>query len=351
MDLKRLFSQSLLIILFLINFNASGNTQKPFKVYVLFSYLPGLWSEEALKGVKQALLYNEFTSHDIRSYDYDYVRKRKNKDQEYSKIKKDISDFNPDLIIVFDDEAAEDFIPRLNSFKIPIIATGINKEVKDLNWYLPEGNRNRYFTGILERYPFEEPLKLLKKLNANITKISILTTDNVSSNIITEQFKNKFLSYGGEYSGIKLADVMASRKWEKWKEYIKGKRSKNEAFWILVPWDVYDESGEEVKINVMGQFYQKESFIPELGIVNASNLLGMLACFSVNSEDLAFEAVNIGIESQRKKKMLRDIPFQKVQSARVIINKKRADQLNIVIPLSFLDFAKIEKKIPLEHKR
>jgi ABC-type uncharacterized transport system substrate-binding protein len=340
-----------LLFIFFIAFDANAVLPQPFKVYVVFSYLPGLWSEDALKGIKQGLLYNRISEHLVKSYDYDYVRKRINKDKEYSKIKKEIDAFKPDLIIVFDDEAAEDFIPRLNDLKIPIIATGINKELDGLQWYLPDGHKRRNFTGILERYPFEEPLKLLKTLNKKINKISILTTDNVSSNIISQQFKNKFASYGGSYSGIKLGDVLTSRDWNKWKEFIRSKKSQNEAFWILVPWDVYNQKGQEVNIDEMGDFYQKESKIPELGIVNASSLLGMLACFSVNSEDLGFEAVSVGIESFQMKKSLRDFPFQKVQSARVIINKKRADQLKIEIPSSFLDFAKIEKKIPLEHKR
>lgn len=324
---------------------------QPFKVYVIFSYLPGLWSEEALKGVNHALLFNKVTNSLVKSYNYDYVRSRVKKDVELSKIKKEIHQLRPDLIIIFDDEAAEDFIPELNKMNIPIVATGINKEIEDLSWYSPEGTDTRNFTAIFERYPFEEPLKLLKKLQKDVTKISILTTDNVSSNIITSQFKKKFSSYGGKYSDIALGEVFSSREWSRWKEFIKNKKRKNEAFWILVPWDVYDENGKEVKINDMGKFYQKNSKIPELGIVNASNMLGMLACFSVNSEDLGFEAVSTGLEYYQKGRHLKDIPFQKVKSARVVINKKRADQLNISIPSSFLDFAKIEKKIPLDHTR
>ena len=349
--MKHVFFVLFFIMISLNTFAIPVGIKTPFRVYTIHSYLPGLWSIGATKGTTQALLYHKIVNHELKSYDYDYVRKRNNLNFELKKILKEIDEFKPNLILVFDDEAADDLIPSLNNLKIPIVATGINKEISDLKWFLPDGDKKRNFTAILERYPFEEPLKLLKKLNNKINKISFLTTENVSSEIILNQLKNKFKNYSNEYAGIELVDSLASRDWDSWKKFIKSKRSMNEALWILVPWDVYDKSGKEISINEIGAFYQKEAKIPELGIVNASNMLGMLACFSVNSEDLAFEAVSMGLESFSKKRNLSDIPFEKVKSVRVVINKKRADQLGVIIPNSFLDFAKIEKKIPLEYFR
>lgn len=344
----------LLLLLFTFSFGALAQPKGiklPFKVYIIHSYLPGLWSIGANKGAEQALRFHNITNYELKIYDYDYVRQRKNLNLETKTILKQVSEFKPDLIMVFDDEAADDLIPTLNKLQIPIVASGINKEVQDLKWYLPDGDPNRNFTAILERYPFEEPLKLLKKLDSKITKISFLTTENVSSDIILKQLKKKFSDYSNEYAGIKLGDVFASKNWDEWQTFIKSKKAKNEAFWILVPWDVYHKSGKEVTISEIGTFYQKEAKIPELGIVNASSLLGMVACFSVNSEDLAFEAISAGIESYTKNKKLTNVPFEKVKSVRVVLNQKRADQLGIKIPSSFLDFAKIEKKIPLEYFR
>ncbi len=343
-----------LILFFFISTTTLANIKElnsPFKVYTIHSYLPGLWSQGATKGTKLALNYHGVKAYELKTYDYDYVRRRKYLISETKKIVEEIKKFNPDLILVFDDEAADDLIPTLNKLNIPIVASGINKEIDDLKWYLPNGNKRRNFTAILERYPFEEPLRLLKKLDQRINKISFLTTQNVSSEIILNQLKEKFRSHSNEYSGIRLGEVYASKEWDKWKAIIRSKKDKNEAFWILVPWDVYDSSGNEVTISEIGTFYQQEAKIPELGIVNASSLLGMLACFSVNSEDLAFEAISAGLAYYLQKKKLSEIPFEKVKSVRVVLNKKRADQLNISIPNSFLDFAKIEKKIPLQYFR
>jgi ABC-type uncharacterized transport system substrate-binding protein len=321
-----------------------------YKVYIIHSYLPGLWSEQAHNGVSQALKFHNIKNFEIKQYDYDYVRQRKVKEHHLKNILHEINAFSPDLIIVFDDEATEDFIPKLNLLKIPIVVTGINKEISKQKWFLNDGDQNRNFTGILERYPFEGPLKLLKKIRPEINRISILTSDNDSSRIITNQVLENFKQYNNLFSGIRLGEVIRSRDWTEWKKAIQSKKNKNEAFWILVPWDVYHEN-KEVSIKEIGTYYQKESSIPELGIVNASQLFGMLLCFSVNSEDLAFEAVSVGVMARKENKSLRDIPFAKVNSVRVVINKERADQLKFNIPSELLDFAKIEKKIPLDYLR
>lgn len=322
-----------------------------FRVYLVFSYSPGMWDEQGRRGVELALRNQNITDFETKVYNYNYVEKRKYRTEELRKITAEIAGFRPDLIIVFDDEASEDLIPDLNRLDIPIVATGINRELKDLSWFKPEGAADRNFTGVLERYPFEQPLKFLKKINPEISEITILTSENVSSSVIVEQFIRQFRKSGGASSGIRLKEVIKSRDWERWQAAIRSHRGVNEAFWILVPWDVYGKDGKEVPLNEIGEFYQRESRIPELGIVNANHMIGLLACFSVNSEDLGYQAAAAGIQAIKNKRSLSRVPFAKVETVRLIINKKRADTLHYKIPIGFLEFAEIEKKIPLSYLR
>ncbi len=338
----------LFISLFVVTTSYASDVQ--YRVYIIHSYLPGLWSEQAFSGLEKGLKFHKLSNYKIKQYDYNYVLQRKDKSKHLNQIRSEINSFSPNLIVIFDDEAAEDFIPSLNLLKIPIVATGINSEIENLKWFKSDGDKDRNFTAILERYPFEAPLKMLKKIRPEINKINILTTDNDSSNIITSQILNKFSKERNTYAGIRLNRTIKSKDWNEWKSAIRLHRKQDEAFWILVPWDVY-ENGKEVSIKRIGTFYQSESAIPELGIVNASQLLGFLLCFSVNSEDLAFEAISTAINAEKNKIPLRNIPFTEVKSARVVINKKRADELKLKIPIELLDFAKLEKKIPLNYLR
>jgi|GEM_PF-1326592 len=333
------------------NGDAYAKTIKKMNVYVIHSYLPGLWSKGGNRGVENALKYANIHNGKVKIYNYNYVTERSHKDKEIAIIEKEIDQFQPDLIILFDDEATEDFIGILNKKNIPIVATGINKEIKDISWYLPDNDPKRNFSAILERYPFEQPLQLLKKINKNINQISILTSANLSSTVIKNQMKAEFKKHGGGFAGVRLKDTICSRNWKDWKKAIADHQSRNEALWILVPWDVYDESGNEVKISEISSYYAKNSKTPDLGIVSSDELMGNLASFSVSSEDLGFEATLLGIDAIRSGKSLRNYPFRKVKTTRVIINKARADHLGYTIPLELLEFATVEKKIPVESSR
>jgi ABC-type uncharacterized transport system substrate-binding protein len=115
--------------------------------------------------------------------------------------------------------------------------------------------------------------------------------------------------------------------------------------------NVNDKNGKEVDLRVIGDFYRKNSKIPEIGIVNINDKLGFLASFSVGAEDLGVQAGELGIKIFQGKIVPKDHKFVSNNLVRFVINKKRADSLNIKIPNSFLDFAKIEKKIPMEYFR
>jgi len=333
------------------NSSAYAKVIKKMNIYVIHSYLPGLWSKGGNRGVENALKYANIRNGKVKVHDYNYVTERPYKDKEIAAIEKEIDQFQADLIILFDDEATEDFIGVLNKKNIPIVATGINKEIKDMSWYLSDGDPKRNFSAILERYPFEQPLQLLKKINKNINQISILTSANLSSKVIKNQMKAEFKRHGGGFAGIRLKDTICSKNWKDWKKAIVDHQARNEALWILVPWDVYDENGNEVKISEISSYYAKNSKIPDLGIVSSDELMGNLASFSVSSEDLGFEAALLGINAIKSGKPLRDYPFRKVKTTRVIINKARADHLGYRIPLELLEFATVEKKIPVESSR
>lgn len=320
------------------------------RVLAVFSYLPGLWSSQAEKGIRTAFKERSM-SLKLETYVYDYLRKRTERKSELQKVKHLINKLQPDFILIFDDEATEDLLPELNKLGVPIVVTGINKELAATKWWMKDFDKNRNFTGVLERYPFNQSLDILRKINGKIKKISILTSENDSSKIIVNQLIKTFSAANNTIKGVELKDVLISKSWSQWQAFILSHKRLDEAFWILVPWDVLDESGKEVNLKTMGDFYRKNSVIPELGIVSANNMFGFLACFSVNSEDLAYQGASIGIHVVRDRIFPNSIPFENVKSVRFTLNKKRAESLGYQMPLDLLEFAHIETKIPLEQQR
>jgi len=322
------------------------------KVAVIHSYEKGTWTNEGTEGVIKALTQSG-QKFEIKEEIYDYT-KFKNTNDKNQKMKTVIDNLKLNktaLVILFDDEAADDLVPSLNQIKIPIVLTGINKDQSEIKWFMKEGDPKRFFTGILERYPFEQSLKMLKTIKPSVKKISILTSENETSRIVTGQIKDKFKYYKGAFSGIKLENTYFTSSWEKWKKVILNNNQDDRAFWILVPWNVNDDSGKEVDLRGMGDFYRENSKIPEIGIVNINDKLGFIASFSVGAEDLGFQAGQMALQIFKNKLIPRDTPFVSNSLVRFVINKKRADRLKITIPSAFLDFAKIEKKIPMDYFR
>lgn len=325
-----------------------------FKCFLIHSYQEGSWTVGSSNGVKNAFKAKGLNV-SIQEKIYDYYAYLKltelEKKEKNQNIVKEVVGFKPDLIIVFDDEATDSLINELNKLKIPIVLSGINKEKSDLSWWLPNNHKERYFTGIFERYPFEQSVKLLHKINPKIKKLSILTGANESAKTVTGQLEGFFNKNNNEYLGIRLEHTFMSSDWSSWQESIKNYKGNDKAFWIVSPWDVRDENGLEVSLSVIANYYHKHSKLPNLAIVSVNQQLGFLASFAVSPEDLGYQAAEIGFKILLSGTNPRSIKFEENKVIRFVINKKRSDELGYKLPIELLEFAKIEKKIPMNFVR
>jgi ABC-type uncharacterized transport system substrate-binding protein len=194
-----------LIITYILIFYNFSVFSKTFHVTVIHSYQERTWTIEGTKGVRKVLQQSN-VNFQINQliYDYTMIKNESEHIKKKNEIVKNILDNNSNVIIIFNDEATDALLSSLNELHIPIVVTGINKELSETKWFRKDGDPKRNFTGILERYPFEQSLKMLKKIRPSVKKIIILTSENETSRIVTEQILNRFKKYNGEYSGIKL---------------------------------------------------------------------------------------------------------------------------------------------------
>lgn len=324
-------------------------------IAIIHSYTKGTWTEQGTAGVRAAIsdagIQAKFTEiiHDylkIRSLPRDKI------DNAVMKSAKLIKATNADLIVMFDDEAAEALMPYLSNSKTPVVLTGINKREKELKWYLKDGDSKRNFSGVWERYPFSQYLKLLKRVYPQISKICILSSENDTSHIVTAQLQDFFLSGGGKPYNVELEKTVMSSKWSTWKETISNYTGTDRAFWVVNPWNVILESTkEEVPLPTIGEYFRKNSNLASLGIVSIVHEMGFLAAFAVNAEDLGYQAGIMAAKILKEGVQPRDLPFQDNDDIRLVINKVRADELGIKIPMDLLEFATIAKKIRTDFKR
>jgi len=323
----------------------------PLKVIAIHSYSAGSWVSNSKEGLERTFEKSKYQAyiHHI-TYDYLALKTKKKRDARQVEILNLINNQPVDLIVIFDDEASDALMPHLQKSDIPVVLTGINNDLEKTVWYA-QAKLNNKVDGVLERYPFEQSLKLIKKIVPNLTKISVLTSGNSSSKIIAGQFKAKFTKYNDQYSGIKLNKITISSSWANWKQTIKSSSSRDHALWILVPWNVNDSKGKEVSLQKIGDFYRANSKSPALGIVDINSQMGFLASFYVSPDDLASQAAHKGLSLLKAKENKASHRFEVVRTARLNINEERARQLGLKIPMKYLELGNVNNIIPMKYER
>ena len=311
------------------------------KLFVIFSYPLGQWSEGIVSGLTQQLQRME-VPFELKQYVYDspfFMQKPENeRAAEAERIVRKAQDYHPDFIVVSDDEAADALMPRLKALNIPLLFIGINKDERDIAWL----ERGRKLTGVFERYPAQASLKLLSNLSmGKVRNISLITSVNPTAEIITRQLREYFQSHKTK---IALRKVYTTNKWDEWKRAIKAANTESDSLWMLVPWNVEDYRGERMDLRVMGKWLSENIKIPSISIVDVNLQLGAMASISMTPRIMGEELADIVRMAVMEHKPLSAIPYRYPSKYEIIINKKQADRLGIKIPIELLEYAQVVRE-------
>ncbi|HNT97307.1 MAG TPA: ABC transporter substrate binding protein [Elusimicrobiales bacterium] len=315
------------------------------KLFIVFSYPAGQWSEGILTGLSTRLARSgiRYTlKHDI--YDSPRFSPATSTEAvaEAVRIVKAAAEYRPDFVILCDDEGADALAPGMKKLGIPLLFAGINKDEKDVAW-LEKGIN---LTGVFERYPIEPSLKLLSNLSGGKVKtISLLTSINPTSVIIEKQFSDYFRAHK---TRVALKKSHATNKWSDWQRAILDINSEGEALWLLVPWNVEDAEGERMDLRVMGKWMSANIRVPSISIVDVNLQLGAMASISMTPEIMGEELGNIIHLSVSEHRPLSNIPYRYPSKHEIIINKKQTDRLGVKVPIELLEYAKIIKQEGLD---
>lgn len=328
-------------------------TIKP-KVFAIYSYPAGHWMNGIHSGMTSELQRLGITI-DYRFSVYDYFNILQEKTDVQAKQKNidliltQINEFKPAYIVVVDDEAADVMIPLLKPLGIPIIFTAINNDEKEISWLKSEKSPSIQMTGVFERYPINQTVKLLNILyKKRIKKISVITSESDTSKIIIPQFEKYFK---GDNNPLLLQKMLVSSSWDLWKSEVLKINKNSDALWLLVPWNVVsDQNAKEIDLKEMGTWLKKHVTIPMVSVVDVGLKMGALASVSITPDILGQEVAKI-ISTHLKGTPIGKIPFQYPEKSEMLINKVQCDLLNIEIPIEILEYATIVKDVELKTKR
>lgn len=327
-------------------FSASeADTGRPHKIFILFSYPYGQWSDGITSGLSERL-GRTGTRFELKQAVYDSpafaLRPEAEIKAEAEKLVEAVRDNKPDFIVLCDDEGADALAPEMKKLGIPLLFAGINKDEKDVPWL----EKGAELTGVFERYPVEPSLKLLANLTkGRVKNISLLTSINPTSVIIEKQLTGYFKAHK---TRIALKKVYMTNKWDEWKAFIQAANRESDSLWMLVPWNVEDAAGQRVDLRVMGKWMSDNIHIPSISIVDVNLQLGAMASISMTPQIMGEELGDIIHLSLTERRPLSKIPYRYPSKHEIIINKKQADRLGVKIPIGMLEYAKVIKEEGLE---
>ncbi|WP_419771055.1 MAG: ABC transporter substrate-binding protein [Candidatus Marinarcus sp.] len=309
-----------LLLLFTLFLHANAK-----RVFYINSYHSGLyWSDGIEKTIKEVL---EKSALPIQFERVEMDSKRNNsesyKKRVAQKIKNQIENFKPDVIIASDDNAIKYVIlPYFKNSTIPIIFCGINGTIKKYE-QLPSN-----ITGMEEVKLIPQLVDTLKKY-AKGTRIGSLDDDSFSVKS-QNQFFEKQLNQ-------KITKMYATTI-EEWKKNFIYLQNNTDILLLgnsgaLVNWD---KNKEELK-----NFVQKETKIPSAAWDITLNNFALL--IFANKPEEQGECVANAALRVLKGENIKNIPIVVNQKANIYINTTLAKKLDIVFPFDIIDNAVLVK--------
>ncbi|MBC8399862.1 MAG: hypothetical protein H8E14_00075, partial [Candidatus Marinimicrobia bacterium] len=177
------------------------------KVFVVFSYHPEFsWDIDENKGIDEV-----FAGHNLELERF-YMDTKRNTSLEWKKAMAEkaierITAFQPDVLMVFDDNACEWVAKHYAGSALPVVFAGMNFEPS--HYGFPTAN----ITGVVEHIPLKAMVDLVSELAPTVRKVAFISDDSPTSSGIDERLPSLDLS-------VEILEVVATNDFNEWKTKI-----------------------------------------------------------------------------------------------------------------------------------
>ena len=341
---------------FLLVSSVYGEQQKK-RIFVVSSYHRSyLWSQSTQKGLTEAMLNygyldnvqqaDAFTKDDYVESSKTLIKKawmdtkRRQSSQEIAettaRIIQSIEAFEPDLVLLGDDNAANYIGNQLLDRPIPVVFWGING--LPLKYGLVESmdNPGHNITGVWQAGYVEESLDLLKKLAPEVQRFAILACDSETSRPRVKQIR--YLAREGKLP-LELVGEVVTNSFSTFQTRVLELVPRVDAFFILNHDTFRDDQGNHVDMLDVGKWYLENVDKPEASPEAQFVREGMLASASdsgynqsYKAFEMAFDILEQGLNPSRMRTVT---PNQ----GPLIVNRLRAERLGISLDgkMDFID--------------
>ena len=238
------------------------------------------------------------------------------------KVKQQIEQWKPDIVIANDDNAAKYLIaPYYKNTQLPFVFCGINWDASVYGF--PCDN----ITGIIEVEPVIETIAMLKQYSHG-TRLGYLGPDNIS--------EQKKITIYKKLLGIEFSDGLLVDTFDQWKAAYLRLQSSTDMFLILGCAGIKDWNDNEAL-----SFIYNTATVPTGGTADGNMALAHFGQTEV-TEEQGWEAGKM-VVSILSGTQPQSIPLRKNKGQKLFMNLKLTQKLGIKFPVEVLDKAVIIK--------
>ncbi len=306
------------------------------------------WSKETNEGFCAALVKfgyfdnkeqaGEYTKNDYAESSRAIVKKlwmdakrKSNSDEKKEmslRIYKVARDFNPDIIFLGDDDAAEYIGKQFLDTEIPIVFWGVNNTPVKYGLVDDMKKPGHNVTGVYQPGSKVASLKLLKTIAPSIKTITVLSdATSAGRNHIKAM---KYLAQKGDLP-LKLADTVSTNDFEQWKSKALELQKKADSFFVAQYSGLKDAAGNYVPAEEVAKWYITHITIPEAVEFHQFIKQGMLCAADDSGYNQGYDAVVIAHDILAKGKNPATYPPRTPKRGALMVNRQRAKMLGITL--------------------
>ncbi len=328
------------------------------EVIIVSSYHPEyLWAQLVNAGMVTALTGRRYSSYiskelldSVKEFEDSiywmrskYLTTDAEKRKAAEPIIKAIEERKPDIVIVADDNATSFIIPHFLNTDIRFIFCGVNGDPRDYGLVSTETKKVGNVTGLLERYPFNELLTLIKRTVPERSDLYVMYDDTETGQKIMQDFNRTIQTENTKKLlktlGLNVRRQLISNDWEEWKRFIESIQNDPKAIlFVQTFYATRNKQNKVVDYTEVVKWIRSHSRVPEFGHSGFQINLGFMATVGTDAAIHGYEAGTMAT------KLIHDVPIADLPISipaytSINVNKTRVNELKVQIPFDILSSA------------
>ncbi|MBT3235331.1 MAG: hypothetical protein HN353_05215 [Bdellovibrionales bacterium] len=256
-----------------------------------------------------------------------------------------VKKFNPEIVLLGDDNATNYIGNQLIDTKTPVIFWGVNGNPNKYHFMDSNDKPGHNITGVYQKGYYRQSLLRLKQL-VPLAKTFAIISDDTPTGRSKAKIIQAIARQGN--SPLELKKTIITSSFKIWKEKIKMIANEVDAFFMLNHQGLKKPDGKSVEMYTAGKWYLKNIHLPECSDEKQFVQEGMLLTVDDSGFNQGYAAGDMLLNILSGAKIPAKMPAIAPPPGPLIVNRQRLKQLKIKIPTGFSADQHIDKSLALQ---